>query len=74
MNAIKRVVMLLILVSHTSGCAGLIVASALDRNASRKERQVEYIHRERMRELDIREREMLLRMRQDNTITRSNPY
>lgn len=65
----SKVLMLLLVVFNTTGCAGFIVASALGRNADRKEWQEKHRHQEKMRELDLQEKWMKMQQPQAPTYT-----
>jgi hypothetical protein len=77
MRKLGKLIVLVILL-NTTGCAGLIVASALSRNADRKETHEYHRHQERMRELDLQERLMNRQYPQSQTtdagILRESPY
>ena len=72
--------MLLLVVFNTTGCAGLIVANALDRNADRKELHEKHRHQEKMRELDLQDKWMKMQQPQaptyatDAGIVRDTPF
>jgi hypothetical protein len=76
----KLIIVVLLVIPNTTGCAGLIVASALSRNADRKETHEYHRHQERMKELDLQERLMNKQYPQvypqatDAGIVREPPY
>ncbi len=63
-----KVVLVLMLCISNTGCGWLIAGQAIDRHYSVREREVEYRHQERMRELDIQERQLR------SPLVRDNPF
>lgn len=70
-----RVIILLLILPNISGCGLLVLHSALERNADNKETHESHRHQERMRELDIQERQLQrVQPLQDAGIVRDNPF
>lgn len=64
------------LVLPNSGCAAVIAASAIRNHQDRKWQEMEYRHKERMRELDLQERQLKQNLppQPSSAIVRDNPY
>jgi len=65
----RLVLVMLCLSTCNTGCGWMIAGTAINRHYSVREREVEYHHQERMRELDIQERQL-----QASPIVRDNPF
>lgn len=66
--------MIVLLCLSNMGCGWLIAGTAVNRHYNVREREVEYRHQERMRELDIQERQLQRSNMKSTPIIRDNPF
>lgn len=69
-----RIIVLLLILPNITGCGLLILHSALERNADRKDTHEQHRHQERMRELDIQDKALRLPKESDAGIVRESPF